>query len=136
MVKFPNRLIRQKKIKYTWASSSETMRILKLSEYKLYNARKKVERNQLIEGVHYKRVARYYKGPVNYNSAIKYNLEKTCLRIHFIDLKIFTDPNYKFMDHCETRRKELMKYWPYDENGLIDITNLKDFTEEGVYVGN
>ena len=32
--------------------------------------------------------------------------------------------------------KEMMKYCPCDENGPIDITNLKDFTKEGVYVGN
>lgn len=132
---FKNRLVKQEPI-YTWVSSIETMRILELSEYKLYNARKKVERNQLIEGVHYKRVPRYFRQPINYNSPIKYNLEKTCLRIHFIDLKIFTDPNFKFMDHCETRSKELEKYYPRNENGFIDTKTLKNFTKEGVYVGN
>ncbi len=132
---FKNRLVKVNKPKkvYTWASTAQTEKILKVSAAKLYEYRKKVKRNQLIEGVHYKRDE--YR-LCDRGSPLLYNLEKTCKRIHFIDFEIFTDPNYKFFDHFDTRNKEIDKYYPMDENGLVDITNLKDFTKEGVYIGS
>tara|TARA_Y100000114_G_C11491866_1_gene200257 strand:- start:61 stop:477 length:417 start_codon:yes stop_codon:yes gene_type:complete len=136
---FKNRLVKEKKPKktYTWASTAKTAVILKVSAAKLYEYRKKPKRNQLIEGIHYKRDE--YR-LCDRGSPILYNLEKTCKRIHFIDLEIFTDPNgitiYKFFDHFDTRHKEIQKYYPTDENGYVDITNSKDFTKEGVYIGS
>tara|TARA_R100001198_G_C5160813_1_gene165974 strand:+ start:380 stop:784 length:405 start_codon:yes stop_codon:yes gene_type:complete len=132
---FKNRLVKEKKHKkvYTWASTAQTEKILKVSAAKLYEYRKKPKRNQLIEGVHYKRDE--YR-LCDRGSPLLYNLEKTCKRIHFLDFEIFTDPNYKFFDHFDTRNKEIQKYYPMDENGLVDITNLKDFTKEGVYIGS
>ena len=132
---FKNRLIKEKKQKkvYTWASTAQTEKILKVSAAKLYEYRKKVKRNQLIEGVHYKRDE--YR-LCDRGSPLLYNLEKTCKRIHFLDFEIFTDPNFKRTDHFYSIAKEVDKYYPCDENGLIDITNLKEFTKEGVYVGS
>ncbi len=132
---FKNRLVKEKKEKkvYTWASTAETEKILKVSAAKLYEYRKKVKRNQLIEGVHYKRDEHRL---CDRGSPLLYNLEKTCKRIHFLDFEIFTDPNFKRTDHFYTVSKEVDKYYPCDENGLIDITNLKEFTKEGVYIGS
>ena len=129
---FQNRLVKQK-IKYTWASTAKTAEILKVSAAKLYEYRKKNKRNQLIEGIHYKRDE--YR-LCDKGSPLIYNLQKTCKRIHYLDFEIFTDPNFKFMDHFEKRSKEIEKYYPMDENGLVDISNLKNFTKKGVYLGD
>ena len=89
---FKNRLVTQKrKVKqepnYTWASTAKTAEILKVSAAKLYEYRKKNKRNQLIEGVHYKRDE--YR-LCDRGSPLIYNLQKTCKRIHYLDFEIFT----------------------------------------------
>ena len=135
---FQNRLVKQKRKviqepNYTWASTAKTAEILKVSAAKLYEYRKKNKRNQLIEDIHYKRDNNRF---TDIGSPIKYNLQKTCKRIHFIDYEIFTEPNYKRSEHLDKIYREIDKYYPMDKNGFVDITKLKDFTKEGVYIGD
>ena len=119
---FQNRLLKNTDV-YTWASTKKTAEILKITERSLYSYRTQKHRNSLIENVHYKRDKNTPR------SAVKYNLEKTCKRIHYVDLNIFTDPNYNRMDHFDDICEEVNKYYPeilnpkyklYFNNRLID----------------
>ena len=119
---FQNRLLKNTDV-CTWASTKKTAEILKITERSLYSYRTQKHRNSLIENVHYKRDKNTPR------SAVKYNLEKTCKRIHYVDLNIFTDPNYNRMDHFDDICKEVNKYYPeilnpkyklYFNNRLID----------------